>query len=300
MRAARWVRPPSAPRAPPATTTPARSSSWWTRDRRFYFLEMNTRLQVEHPVTELVTGLDLVRLQVRDRRRRAAAASRQEEVAWRGSAIECRIYAEDPYNNFLPSPGRITRLDAPARARRAARRLRLRGLDRAHRIRSAARQTRRVGRHPRRTPSRALMRALREYDVARHHDQHRVLPPDPRGPRVPRRRTCTPASSTSSSRAPRHAEPPARSRRPWPRWSPPCTRAPQAPARAPPREDRQPLARSRTRRTCCDEAPAQHRRSRGPHRDPRAPRPLPLPPSTATPQREADVETPRARRLLRS
>jgi acetyl-CoA carboxylase biotin carboxylase subunit len=79
---------------------------------RFYFLEMNTRLQVEHPVTELVTGLDLVRLQVEI----AAGAPlpfTQEQVAWRGSAIECRIYAEDPYNNFLPYPGRLTRLTRP-------------------------------------------------------------------------------------------------------------------------------------------------------------------------------------------
>jgi acetyl-CoA carboxylase biotin carboxylase subunit len=82
------------------------------RDRRFYFLEMNTRLQVEHPVTELVTGLDLVRLQVEV----AAGARlhlRQEDIAWRGSAIECRIYAEDPYTDFLPFPGKITRLSRP-------------------------------------------------------------------------------------------------------------------------------------------------------------------------------------------
>ena len=82
------------------------------QDRNFYFLEMNTRLQVEHPVTELVTGLDLVRLQVE-----IAAGAKlpftQNDVAWRGSAIECRIYAEDPYNNFLPFPGKITRLSRP-------------------------------------------------------------------------------------------------------------------------------------------------------------------------------------------
>ena len=82
-------------------------------EENFYFLEMNTRLQVEHPVTELITGLDLVRLQIEIAMGKPLALS-QEDIKLRGHAVECRIYAEDPSNQFMPSPGRITRLLQPS------------------------------------------------------------------------------------------------------------------------------------------------------------------------------------------
>ena len=82
-------------------------------NRDFFFLEMNTRLQVEHPVTELVTGIDLVREQIL-----IAAGEKltikQEDVQWLGHSVECRVYAEDPEKNFLPSPGKITKLRTPS------------------------------------------------------------------------------------------------------------------------------------------------------------------------------------------
>jgi propionyl-CoA carboxylase alpha chain len=82
------------------------------RDKNFYFLEMNTRLQVEHPITEIVTGVDLVELMIR-----VAAGEplpfKQEDVTLRGWAVEARVYAEDPFRNFMPSIGRLVRYQEP-------------------------------------------------------------------------------------------------------------------------------------------------------------------------------------------
>jgi acetyl-CoA carboxylase biotin carboxylase subunit len=82
------------------------------KDRNFYFLEMNTRLQVEHPATELITGIDIVKEQIRIARGRPLRL-RQEDVRINGWALECRINAEDPYNNFMPSTGNVQSVFVP-------------------------------------------------------------------------------------------------------------------------------------------------------------------------------------------
>ena len=82
-------------------------------NKKFYFLEMNTRIQVEHPVTEQITGLDLVEMQIKFALKINDHTLQQDKILRSGHAIECRLYAEDPSKNFLPSPGKISKLSIP-------------------------------------------------------------------------------------------------------------------------------------------------------------------------------------------
>ena len=160
---------------------------------------MNTRLQVEHPVTEMVTG------------RRPGAAGRSASraasgstldpealLAPRGHAIECRIYAEDPDNGFLPSPGRIAAAARAARARRARRQRRHRRARRADLLRPDDLEAHRLGRRPRRRRIARMRRALGEYEVRGIKTTLPFFRWAARRPGLPGRRASTRRSSTAS------------------------------------------------------------------------------------------------------
>ena len=165
------------------------------RDGNYCFLEMNTRIQVEHTITELVTGIDLVREQIL-----VAAGEplsvRQEDVAFRGHAIECRINAEDAANGFLPSPGTITALPRAGRAGRARRLGRRGGLARSSASTTRWSPSSASGTRIASARGARMLRALEEFVVEGVHDA-RPVPPRAPGPPVLRRRG-RPARGSSS------------------------------------------------------------------------------------------------------
>ena len=137
-------------------------------ERRFYFLEMNTRLQVEHPITEMITGVDLVAKQIEIA---GGGTLRGFAPERRGHALECRIYAEDPWNGFMPSPGLVRRLAVPGRAGGAGRYGGLRRVHDPDGIRSPDLEARRLGPGPPERPGPDAAGARRVPD-RRHPDEH--------------------------------------------------------------------------------------------------------------------------------
>ena len=199
--ARRWRRPPSARAARSATANAGTFEFLLGADGTFYFIELNARLQVEHPVTELVTGIDIVREQLRIAAGEPLALTGR--APRRGHAIEIRINAEDPASGFAPAPGHDRALPAAARAGRPrSTRIVEDGLDGLAVLRLADREARSCGTRTGRRRSRAALRALGELELGGVPTTRELALDILRSRRVRQRRVLDELSGGDGSRLP--------------------------------------------------------------------------------------------------